>query len=239
MPKGEDSGQGVEPGLEGTAPEGTDPEGIDLEGTDPEAGAPSRHSSAPTSRKATRIVIWAGVVIVACIVLVGLFLLGQRLAGTAAPVAVATPTASPSPTPTPTPAPEVTAMQPPGEHPWNALFGGECLQPYVSPWEESFTVSGCAAAHGAQLVHRGSFGGDAATVFPGEAALAAQMNLLCSAPGVLDLAAAGAYPDLQMQGSYPITEEQWADTSRNYYCFVSRSSAEPLTSSVAGPGPTA
>ncbi|KFF60469.1 hypothetical protein JF66_04270 [Cryobacterium sp. MLB-32] len=63
------------------------------------------------------------------------------------------------------------------------------------------------------------------------------MNLLCSAPGILDLTAAGAYPDLQVQGSYPIEEEQWTDTSRHYYCFVSRSSAEPLTTSVAGPGP--
>ncbi|TDW30076.1 hypothetical protein [Cryobacterium psychrophilum] len=205
---------------------------------------PSRHSaSSDPARTATRTVIWVGAVIVAIIILVGLFLLGQRLGSGGGPVALATPTATPTPsatpTPTPTPSPEVTAAQPAGVHAWNTLFGGECLEPYVSPWEETFTVSDCAAPHGAQLVYRGSFGGDVNAAFPGEAALAAQMNLLCTAPGALDLAAAGAYPDLQVQGSYPVTEEQWADSARNYYCFVSRSGGKPLTASVAGPGPAA
>ena len=130
-------------------------------------------------------------------------------------------------------------MQPAGVHEWNTLFGGECLEPYVSPWDEDFTVVDCAAGHTAQLVHRGSFGGDATTVFPGDAALAAQINLLCTAPGILDLNAAGAYPNLQLQGSYPITDEQWTTGPRNYYCFVSRASAEPLTGSIMGAGPTA
>ncbi|WP_156109650.1 hypothetical protein [Cryobacterium sp. MLB-32] len=74
---------------------------------------PSRHSSVPSSTRATRIVIWVGVAVLAVIVLVGLFLLGQRLAGSAALLPVAAPTASATPTatPTPTPTPEVTAMQ--------------------------------------------------------------------------------------------------------------------------------
>ena len=130
-------------------------------------------------------------------------------------------------------------MQPAGVHEWNTLFGGECLEPYVSPWENEFTVVDCAAGHTAQLVYRGDFGGDTSTVFPGEAELAAQINLLCTTPGILDLNAAGAYPNLQMQGSYPITSEQWSDGQRNYYCFVSRTAAEPLTISIAGPGPAA
>ncbi|MEB0004811.1 large membrane associated protein, partial [Cryobacterium sp. RTC2.1] len=139
--------------------------------------------------------------------------------------------------PTPTPAP--TAAQPVGVHAWQTLFGGECLQPYVSPWEETFTVADCAAPHQAQLVYRGLFPGDATTPFPGEAALAAQINLLCSAPGVIDLTAAAAYPDVQVQGSYPITAAQWADAPHQYFCFVSRSSGDGITGSLAGPGPTA
>jgi hypothetical protein len=122
-------------------------------------------------------------------------------------------------------------------HPWNALFGSECIEPYVSPWEEEFTVVDCAAPHAAQLVYRSVFPGDAAAPFPGEEALAAQINLLCSAPGVIDLAAAGSFGDLQLQGSYPVNAEQWAAGERSYYCFASRVSGEPLTVSVAGPGP--
>jgi hypothetical protein len=124
-------------------------------------------------------------------------------------------------------------------HSWNALFGSECIEPYVSPWEEEFTVVDCAAPHTAQLVYRGAFPGDAAAPFPGEAALASQINLLCSASGVIDLAAAGTFGDLQLQGSYPVTPEQWTAGERSYYCFASRVSGEPLTASVAGPGPAA
>ena len=127
-------------------------------------------------------------------------------------------------------------MQSAGVHPWNTLFGGECLEPYDSPWAEDFTVVDCATAHTGQLVFRGTVDGDATTVFPGEAELAAQINVLCSAAGLIDLTAAAAAADVQVQGSYPVTDEQWTAGERRYYCFVSRSSGEPLTSSLAGPG---
>ncbi|TFD70895.1 hypothetical protein E3T50_10070 [Cryobacterium gelidum] len=171
--------------------------------------------------------------------LVGLFFLGQRLVASpvAAPIASVSP--APAPTSTPTPTPEVTATQPAGVHEWNTLFGGECLEPYASPWEEDFTVVDCAASHTAQLVYRGTFGGNQATIFPGEAALAAQINLLCTKPGILDVTAAGAYSNLQMQGSYSITEEQWNTGSRDYFCFVSRAPTEALAASIVGPGPVA
>ncbi|HZK59473.1 MAG TPA: large membrane associated protein, partial [Cryobacterium sp.] len=134
----------------------------------------------------------------------------------------------------PTPTAPPAGPQAAGVHAWATLRGGECLQPYTSPWAEKFTVVGCAAPHAAQLVYRGVFAGDASAAFPGETVLAAQINLLCTAPGVIDLAAARAYPDLQVQGSYPVTAEQWTSGTRHYYCFVSRSSAEPLTASIAG-----
>jgi hypothetical protein len=192
-----------------------------------------------TSSHSKRMLMWVGAGVLAVGILVGLFFLGQQLGGSSAPVPAPISTQAKTPTPTPTPTATVQAVGPlpVGVHKWNELGGGECLQPYGSPWAEEFTVVDCAAPHPAQLVYRGVFAGDAATTFPGEAALAAQINLLCSAPGVIDLNAAGGYPDLQLQGSYPVTEEQWTSGPRNYYCFLSRSSGEPLTASIAGPGP--
>lgn len=191
-------------------------------------------------RPSSLVLVLSGLVVV--IVLVGLFFVGQRLGG-GTPVAVATPTSTPAATPTPTPTPtaaaEITAMQSAGVHPWNTLFGGECLEPYDSPWAEEFTVADCAAAHTAQLVFRGAFDGDAAAAFPGEAELASQINVLCSAAGLIDLTAAAALADVQVQGSYPVSDEQWTAGERHYYCFVSRSTGEPLTGSLAGPGPAA
>ena len=189
-----------------------------------------------------RLLIWSVGGLVVVLALAALFFLGQSLVGgDAAPVAVATSSATPAPSATPSGAPsappEATGPQPVGVHQWDTLFGGECLQPYVTPWEEEFTVADCATPHAAQLVYRGVFVGDAATAFPGEAELAGQINLLCSATGVIDLAAASAYGDVQVQGSYPITEEQWSDGGRSYYCFVSRASGEPMNASIAGPGP--
>lgn len=183
--------------------------------------------------------LWTAGALLAVIVLVGLFFLGRQLVGGTAPAAVATSSAAATPTAsrTPTAIPEPTAPQPVGVHKWNTLFGGECLQPYVSPWEEDFTVADCAAPHAAQLVYRGTFPGDAAAAFPGEEALASQINLLCSATGVIDLAAAAEFPDVQVQGSYPITQEQWAKVPHSYYCFVNRSSGDPLSKTIAGPGP--
>jgi hypothetical protein len=206
-------------------------------------GAGRRSSGRPpaggTGRRIPPRLLWIGAGLLIVIVLVGLFFLGQRLVGGTAPINAASPSAAATktPTPTPTPTPEPTGPQPVGVHKWNTLFGGECLQPYVSPWEEEFTVADCAAPHAAQMVYRGLFAGDATTTFPGEADLASRINLLCSAPGVIDLAAAGAFPDVQVQGSYPVTEEQWTSGPHYYYCFVSRSSGEAFTASVAGPGP--
>ncbi|TPX02861.1 large membrane associated protein, partial [Schumannella luteola] len=152
-----------------------------------------------------------------------------------------TPTPTPSATPTPTPTPTVLPAGPvaPGVWAWDALLGGECLDPFDDPWAEEFTVVDCAAPHPAQLVYRGTL---AATdddpsddPFPGTEALQGQMSLLCTAPGVVDLAAAGQYSDAQFQGTYPANEEEWDAGDRTYYCFVSRSSGEPLTGSLAVP----
>ncbi|HEU4756297.1 MAG TPA: septum formation family protein [Agromyces sp.] len=135
--------------------------------------------------------------------------------------------------------PEPTAIQAPGVYPWSQLFGGECLDPFQDPWADEFTVVDCAAPHAAQLVLRGEVSTDAAAPFPGEAEVAAQVGQQCAAEGVIDPATLGDVTDLQMQASYPVTEEQWTSGERTFYCFVNRSSGEPLAVSVQGPGPQA
>lgn len=178
------------------------------------------------------MLLWIAGGLLVLVVLAGLYFLGTQLTGGS------TPEASPAPSATETPIPEPTAAQPPGVHPWDTLFGGECIDPYVNPWAEEFTVVDCAAPHAAQLVYRGELPGDAAAPFPGEDALSAQTVELCRAAGVIDVAAASGVPDLQVQASYPL-EEQWGSGERTYYCFANRSGGEPLTGTVQGPGPAA
>lgn len=175
--------------------------------------------------------------LLAVVVLLALFVLGTRLPGLAvaavpSPIPTKTPTGTPTPTPTVAPVGPVAA----GVHPWDALLGGECLDPYTGPWAEKFTVVDCASPHPAQLVFRGTFAGAADATFPGEAALQAQISLLCAAPGVLDLAAAGQYSDAQLQGAYAVTAAAWDAGEHDYFCFISRSSGQALTSSVARAG---
>jgi hypothetical protein len=192
-----------------------------------------------------KILAGVGGGLLAVIAIIALFLLGTRLPDLLGPApAVATPTPTPTPTITALPIGPVG----PGTYDWDELLGGECLDPYDATegaWAEEYTVVDCAEPHGAQMVYRAWFPpavvdpenpvvGKPGDPFPGTEALAAQISLLCSAPGVVDLAAAGAYNDAQIQGSYPVTEEQW-DADPSYYCFVSRSSGEPLTGSVAIP----
>jgi len=61
------------------------------------------------------------------------------------------------------------------------------------------------------------------------------MNLLCSSPESIDYAAASQFDDIQISSSFAGTEADWTSGNRNYFCFVNRSSGEPLTGSVAMP----
>jgi hypothetical protein len=230
------------------APEPVAPE----QATAAQASMPARmrtqREPLPRSQK---VLFWIAGSLAALLVLLGLFFLGTKLprsAGAPAPM----PTATKSATPTPIQTALARGPLVPGTYKWDRLLGGECLAPFTSPWEEKFTVVDCATPHLAQLVARGTFveptaaatdpaapatpsvgAGQKASTYPGVAALQTQINVLCSAPTVINFAAAGAYKDIQFAASYPANEKQWADGGHNYYCFVTRSSGEPLAASVA------
>lgn len=179
--------------------------------------------------------------LVALLALAALFLLGTRLPDLIGPAAAPLPSSTPTPSPTPVATELPLGPVDPGVWAWDELLGGECLDDYDDPWAEEFTVVDCAEPHPAQLVFRGVFPPSAEGVtndpFPGTETLHAQIPALCSAPGVVDLAVAGQYTDVQIAGSYPATAEQWDAGERSYFCFVTRSSGEPLTGTLAVPPP--
>ncbi len=214
-------------------------------------GAPPSKVSGSGWSGNKKLLFWGGGAVLAVLALIGLFFLGTRLpelfgsapapaSDTTTAVSVspsATPSATPTPSPSTPPVTEVAAVGPlaPGTYSWEKLRGGECLSGYESPWAEKFSVVDCAVPHPAQMVHRGAFGPDDASVYPGLDALQAQINLLCSAPTVIDFAAAGAYNDIRVAGSFAATSQEWDAGHRDYFCFVTRGSGEPLAGSVAAP----
>lgn len=190
-------------------------------------------------QKRQLVLLLVAVGVAAAVALVALFYLGMRLnsitgAAPASTTSVSTATATPTPTSTPTPVPtdEPAGPVPPGVYAWDELRGGECIDPFAGPWKEEFTVVDCATPHRAQLVARAGYPTDARE-YPGADVIQAQITLLCSTPTVIDMATAGAYADFQVQGAYPLTAEQWAAGEHDYFCFVSRSSGDLLTGSIA------
>ncbi|MFM6974345.1 MAG: septum formation family protein [Agromyces sp.] len=189
------------------------------------AGVGEEPMSTEASHK-RKLLWWIAGGLVALLVVVGVFVVVNVLPKGS----TATPTESSVPTPT-APAALGTAA-------WDQLYGGECLDPFTDAWQMEYTVVDCSAAHAAQLVYRGVFEGDnAPATFPGEEALGSQINALCTRNGIFDVAAASAYSKLQVQGSYPVTAEQWDAGARTYYCFVNQSDGATLTGSLAGAGP--
>jgi hypothetical protein len=187
-----------------------------------------------------KILLWVAGSLVAVLALVAIFALGTRIPLLLGPAPGALPSPTPSPTPVETDIAAPVGPVAPGEYRWDELLGGECLEPYVDAWQETYTVVDCTVPHTAQLVLRAAFpiaeGAVDQGPFPGEEALAAQIPILCSAEGVLDLAIAGNVTDLQVQGAFPVTAEQWDAGERDYFCFASRASGELLGRSIAGPG---
>ncbi|MCA5922305.1 septum formation family protein [Curtobacterium oceanosedimentum] len=184
-------------------------------------------------------------VLIVLVFLLSKWILGNNLADqvvpTKSPVAAAssapaTPSAAPSaPQSDAAEAPAATlqfATTPaqPGEHVWTDLAGGECLSPFTNAWSQTFTVVDCATPHIGQLTARLSVEGDA---YPGAEALATQAADRCQSDAALNASAAAPLGDVQVQGSYAPDQATWDQGNRFISCFVTRSSGQPLTGSLA------
>jgi len=198
----------------------------------PDAGGKPPKGARGAIPRNQKILLWIAGGLVAALALIALFLVGTRLAAALGPAPAVAPSPSASPSATST-----FALGPvaPGEHQWNDLLGGECLDPYESAWQDQYTVVDCARPHPAQMIFRGTFADDLSVKFPGVEELQKRINLLCTAPTVIDYTAAGGINDIQVSASYPVDAADWGDGNRTFYCFVDRSGGEPLTASVAIP----
>jgi hypothetical protein len=119
----------------------------------------------------------------------------------------------------------------PGVHPWSALQGGECLDPFETAWAEEFTVVDCADGHRAQFMYRGEVGPEV-TVYLDAAGWQGLTPALCDAATLLDLAVAGEYSELQWHLTYAGDATEWANGDRGYTCTVDRLSGEPIVGSL-------
>jgi len=111
---------------------------------------------------------------------------------------------------------------------WEDLVVGDCVSPFVSAWEASFTTVDCAGPHSARLLARASYNDDPAAAYPGELAITEGLALTCTDPAVLTPELLASSPDLQWQASYPPTADQWAAGQRDYFCIVARPGGELL-----------
>ncbi len=171
--------------------------------------------------------MWAAGSVVAVLALVALFMLGTKMPGLVGAPQAASGVVEDSA--------DTAGALPPGQYSWDLLRGGECLDGYSGAWSDTFTVVDCGADHSAQLVHRGivPLPETGADPFPGVAALDTRLQPLCTAATVLDYQAAGAYTDLQVEASFPATEQAWNEGRRDFNCFVNRASGEPISGSLA------
>ena len=167
--------------------------------------------------------------LVGVLLLIVLFVAGTKIGENApAPVVVADPTSSASAGP-------VVGPVSPGEHLWDSLLGGECIAPFVSQWEDTFTVVPCSQPHPAQLVYVGIFPASDDPDYPGVDDLQKFSASLCAVPAVIDYGAAGSTSDLQILASFAADEQDWLDGNRTFYCFVSATGGAMFSTSIAVP----
>ena len=185
-----------------------------------------------------KVLLGVAAALVIVLALVALFVLSRSLfAGTPQPTEA--PAAAAVATRTVTAAPAEIAQEAAagplstGTHPWSDLQGGECFSAFEDAWQQDYEVVDCGQPHVAQLASIGALDADPAAAYPGSDALQSQMSVLCTGASALDLAAASTYPDAQFSASWPSTDAEWAAGVRSYWCFVDRSSGEPMTTSVA------
>ena len=205
-----------------------------IEGVAAPVAAPPSEPGAPFSKN-QKLLFWLSGGVIALLVLAILFVIGTKIAAAPTPAASskgATPNVVPSSSAALTPS--ATGPAAAGLRLWSDLRGGECVDPYSNPFDLRFTVVDCAAPHPAQMTFRGTFPGEATVAYPGLDSLQSQITSLCTAPGVIDLAKAGAYSDIQFRASFAATTEEWTKGQHDYFCFVNRSGGEPITGSLAG-----
>ncbi len=164
----------------------------------------------------------------------------QEIAPTKSPAAASSAPATPSAAASAAPSDEAAAPAAtlqfattpalPGEHAWTDLAGGECLSPFTNAWAQTFTVVDCTTPHIGQLTARLPVDGDA---YPGAEALATQAADQCQSDAALNASAAAAVGDVQVQGSYAPDQATWDQGDRFISCFVTRSSGQELTASLA------
>lgn len=185
------------------------------------------------------------VVLIVLVFLLSKWILGnnisdQEIAPTKSPAAASSAPATPSAAASAAPSDEAAAPAAtlqfattpalPGEHAWTDLAGGECLSPFTNAWAQSFTVVDCATPHIGQLTARIAVDGDA---YPGAEPLATQAADQCQSDAALNASAAAAVGDVQVQGSYAPDQATWDQGDRFISCFVTRSSGQELTASLA------
>jgi Septum formation len=180
--------------------------------------------------KTQKVLLAVAAGLLAALILVGLFFLGQHLgsAASAQPVTRSTGASSATPTPAGTGGPAA-----PGARQWTALQGGECIQPFSSAWALTFTVVACTADHDAEMVFKGSLPDTSDAKYPSAAEFQKEITPLCSAPTAINYGAAASVTDLQVSFSYPPNSADWQKGDRTYYCFVNRVSGGNLPGDLA------
>lgn len=139
---------------------------------------------------------------------------------------------APVPTPVETTAAPVTEMQQPGDYAWSELFGGECIDPFPGAWAEEFTVVSCDDPHAAQLVAVGDLSELEGSTYPGDDLISPLVSAECQKQGVLDLAVASVYPNMEVSFSHAANEDDWDAGNTAFYCFVNLADGSDITGSV-------
>nr|WP_241732403.1 septum formation family protein [Galbitalea soli] len=174
--------------------------------------------------------------LLAVLALVVLYIIGTQWGAASTQAATTGPSSSPTAAaPTPTPGTGPVAA---GTHSWTELRGGECIQPFTSPWATSFRVVDCTADHDAQMIYRGTLPEASGAPYPAAGQLQTEITPMCSAPTVLDYAAAKSLTDAVVAVSYPATAADWNKGDRTFFCFITTASGGNLPSDLAMTAPT-
>jgi hypothetical protein len=170
--------------------------------------------------------------LIAALILIGLFFLGEHLGSAAPATAASKSTNAPSSTPTPAGTGGAAA---PGVQQWSALQGGECIQPFSSAWAVTFTVVACTADHDAEMVFKGKLPDSSEAKYPNSVDFQKEITPLCSDSTAINYAAAASVTDLQVSFSYPPNTTSWLAGDRTYYCFIDRVSGGNLPGDLSVP----